>query len=76
MLTAYNMTEKGGLMKSKPLHPTPALLIEDKERLAAQLRRVASEIERGEVSQMVMTIVRPDGSMERIGNIPDTSKLH
>lgn len=35
--------------------------------LAAQLRALAAEVESGEVSQLVITVIRPDGIVERLG---------
>lgn len=35
---------------------------------AAQLRRLAEEAERGLVKYLVVTVVRPDGRVERLGD--------
>lgn len=36
--------------------------------LSAQLRRLADEVDQGFVRQLVITLIRPDGSVERVGS--------
>lgn len=43
----------------------------ESERAAAQadqLRRLADEVERGQVKYLVVTVIRPDGRVERLGD--------
>lgn len=42
--------------------------------LAAQLRRLAGEVERGEISTVIATVIRRDGAIERIGDLPASLK--
>lgn len=58
---------------SRPLvagpFPKPA------QELAAHLRHLADEIERGEVARVRVTVIRPGGRIERLGEIPDVIPL-
>lgn len=50
-------------------HPTPEDAV-----LAAQLRILANEVEGGEVAQLIVTVIRPDGQVERLGIVSDVTK--
>lgn len=41
---------------------------EDEAELAVQLRRLAADIERGEISTVLVTAIRRDGTVESIGD--------
>lgn len=43
--------------------------------LADHLRRLADEIERDGIGRLKVTVIRPNGRIERLGNIPDVISL-
>lgn len=59
-------------------HPQPVAtepLPNRAQELAAHLRHLADEIERGEIAGVRVTVVRPGGCIERLGDIPDVLSL-
>lgn len=66
----------GGKMKFKPFLPGAIDISDEDAKLAAELRRIACEVERGAVRQLVITLIRPDGTIERLGNSHSTAKAH
>lgn len=43
-------------------------------QLAAQLRELAHDIEYGNVRQLVVTVIRPDGRVDRMGSTPGAAR--
>lgn len=64
----------GSQMDNIPLDPAARQISEEESEMASTLRRVASDIEHGEVRQLILTVIRQDGAIERLGNL--RSKLH
>jgi hypothetical protein len=54
---------------------TPEAVPDPELELAAHLRHLADEVERGEVSRVRVTVIRPGGRIERLGDIPDVLSL-
>ncbi|MBS1189719.1 MAG: hypothetical protein H6R10_1511 [Rhodocyclaceae bacterium] len=53
-----NIISSSALMK----HPS-----NQEASLAEQLRALASDVERGDVRQLIVTVIRQDGRVERMG---------
>lgn len=59
------MQRKLNLASCKQKHPTC-----QEKALAEALHRLADEAMRGQVQSVVVTVIRPDGSVERLDHFP------